>query len=124
MEGKVKDKWEDKPQEVVCHIMTDVPSYEVEDQYGQSCVLHCNRLLIMASEAGVPLCVGVCQVWDRLPSPSPTKPTPGGSDSRIMPQDDVLAITLHQARKTLMGWINGKLQLLLWTSTGASTEGV
>ena len=57
---KIKDRWEDKPHEVVHQIVTDVPSYEVTDQHGQSCILHCNRLLIIMSEAGVPLCMGVC----------------------------------------------------------------
>ena len=33
---KVKDRWEDKPHEVVHQITTDVPSYEVKDQYGHS----------------------------------------------------------------------------------------
>ena len=41
---KIKDRWEDKPYEVVHQIMTDIPSYEVTDQCGQSCVLHCNWL--------------------------------------------------------------------------------
>ena len=31
-------------------------------------------------------------------------------------------VTQHPASKTSLGWINGKLQLLLWTSTGTSTE--
>ena len=40
----------------------------------------------------------------------PVKPTPKGSDNKTMPQeDDGLVITLHQTRKTPLGWINGKL---------------
>ena len=39
---KIKDRWEDKPHEVVCQITRDVPSYEVMDQCRQSCILHCN----------------------------------------------------------------------------------
>ena len=39
---KIKDRWEDETCEVVCQIMTDVPSYEVTDQCGQSCILHHN----------------------------------------------------------------------------------
>ena len=39
---KIKDRWEDEPHEVVHQIMTDIPSYEVMDQCGQSCILHCN----------------------------------------------------------------------------------
>ena len=41
---KVKDRWEDKLYEVVHQVMTDVPSYEVKDQHGNSCVLHCNQI--------------------------------------------------------------------------------
>ena len=39
---KIKDTLEDKPHEVVHQIMTDIPSYEVMNQCGESCVLHCN----------------------------------------------------------------------------------
>ena len=121
-EEDLKDRWEDKPHEVVHYIATDVPLYEVKDQHGHSHVLHHNRLLLIASEAGIPLCVGVHQVQDRCTSPTSVKPTSKGSDSKTTPQeDDGLVITQHQARKTSLGWINGKLQLLLWMSTGAST---
>ena len=119
---KIKDRWEDKPHEVVHQIMTDIPSYEVTDQHRQSCVLHHNQLLI-ASGSGIPLCMGVCQAWDRCTSPTPVKPTPWGSDSKTMPwEDSALAITQCQARKISLGWINGKLWLLLWMFTRASTE--
>ena len=37
---KIKDRWEDKPHDMVCQIMTDIPSYEVMDQCIQSCILH------------------------------------------------------------------------------------
>ena len=120
---KIMDIWEEMPHEVVHQIMTDIPSYEVKDQQRNSCILHHNWLLIIASEAGVILHVVVCQVWDGCTSPTPVKPTPGGSDSKTMPQeDDGLAITQHQAKKTSPGWINRKLWLLPWTSTGPSTE--
>ena len=69
------ESWEDKPHEVVSQIMTEVPSYEVKDQQENSCILHHNWLLLVASEAGISLCVGVCQVWDRCTSPTPVKPT-------------------------------------------------
>ena len=82
---KIKDRWEDKPHKVVHQIMTDVPLYEITDQCRQSCVLHCNQLLLIASEAGFPLCVGVHQVWDRYTSPTLVKPTPRGSDSKTTP---------------------------------------
>ena len=32
------------------------------------------------------------------------------------------AVTHQPTRKASLGWINRKLQLLPWTSTGASTE--
>ena len=70
---KIKDRWEDKPHKVVHQIMTDVPLYKVVDQHGQSCILHHNRLLLIMSETGIPLCVGVCQTWDRCTSPTPVK---------------------------------------------------
>ena len=120
---KIMDIWENKPHEVVHQIMTDIPSYDVKDWHGNSCILHCNQLLLVVSEADIPLCVGVCQVWDGCNSPMPVKPTPRGSDSKTMPQEDNgLVITQCQARRTSLGWINGKLWLLPWTSTGASTK--
>ena len=39
---KIKDRWEDKPHEVVHQIVMDIPLYEVKNQCGQSCILHCN----------------------------------------------------------------------------------
>ena len=120
---KIKDRWEDKPHEVVHEIVTDIPSYEVKDQHENSCILHCNWLLLIVSEAGIPLCVGIHQAWDECTSPTPVRPTPRGSDSKTVPQEDNgLAITQHQARKTPLGWIKGKLQLLPYTSTRTSTE--
>ena len=81
---KIKDRWEDETWEVVHQIMTDVPSYEVMDQCGQSWILHQNQLLIML-ETSVPLCVGVCHALDWCTSPTPDEPTPKGSDSEITP---------------------------------------
>ena len=120
---KIMDRWGDKPYEVVHQIMTDVSLYKGKDQQGNSHVLHHHWLLPIASEAGIPLCMGVCQALDRCTSPIPVRPTPWGSDSKTMPQEDNgLAITQHQAWKTPLGWINGKLWLLLWMPTRASTE--
>ena len=80
-------------------------------------------VLLVASEAGIPLCMGVCQLWDRCTSPTPVKPTSGRSVSKTTQQvDDGLVITQLQARKTSLGWINGKLWLLPWMSTGAPTK--
>ena len=39
---KIKDRWDDKPHEKLHQIMTDIPSYEVINQHGQSCILHHN----------------------------------------------------------------------------------
>ena len=120
---KIKNRWEDKPHEMVHQIATGIPSYKVMDNCGQSCILHCNWLPLIASETGIPLCVGVHQAWDRCTSPTTVKPTPRGSDRETAPQEDHgLAVTQHQANKTSLGWINRKLCLLLWTSTRASTE--
>ena len=120
---KIKDRWEDKPHEVGHQIVTDIPSYEVKDQHGNSCIVHCNWLFLIASDAGIPLYVSVCKVWDGCTFPTPVKPTPRGSDSKTMPQEDNgLVITQHQPRKTSLGWINGKLWLLHWISARASTE--
>ena len=80
---KIKDRCEDKPHEVLCQIMTDVPLYEVTDQCRQSCILHHNQLLLVMSEAGVPLCMGVHQVQDSCTSPIPVKPTPRGVTVRL-----------------------------------------
>ena len=104
---KIKDRWEDKACEVV----------------HQSCILHHSQLLLVPSETGVPLCVGICQAWDWCTSPTPVKPTPKGSGNMIMPWvASGLATTQHQTSKTSLGWINGKLWILPWMSTRASTE--
>ena len=109
--------------EVVHQITSDVPSYKVMDQCRQSHILHWNWLLLVVSEVGIPLCIGVCHAWDRCTSPTPCKPTSKGSEDVIMPQESSgQVVTQCLARKTSLGWINGKLWLLPWMSTGASTE--
>ena len=80
---KIKDRWEDKPHKMVHQITTDIPSYEVKDQHGHSHVLHCKWLLLIVSEAGIPLCVGVCQVWDRCTSPAQSSLLPEGVTARL-----------------------------------------
>ena len=120
---KIRDRWEEETCEVVHQVMMDVPSCEVMDQHGQSCILHQNQLLLVTSDIGVPLCVGVCHAQDRCTSPTPCKPTPKGSEGRMMPQEDSgWVVTQHPANKTSLGWINGKLQLLPWMSNRVSTE--
>ena len=55
--------------------------------------------------------------------PHPIKPTPRGSGSEMTPWvASGLVTTQHQSSQTSLGWINGKLWLLLWTYTRASTE--
>ena len=101
---KRKDRWEDEPHEVVHQILTDVPSYEVTNQHGKSCILHCSWLLVIMSETGIPLCVGVHQAWDRWTSPTPVKANSKVSDNENIPQvDSGLEITQHQASKTFLG---------------------
>ena len=87
---KIRDRWEDEACVVVHQIMTDIPSYKVTDQCGQSCILHWNQLLLIASEVGIPLCVGDHHAWDWCTSPTSVKPTCIGSESRIMPWEHVV----------------------------------
>ena len=70
---KIKDRWEEETWEVVHQIATDIPSYEVTNQHGGSWVLHQNQLLLIASEVGIPLCMGSCHAQDRCTSPTPCK---------------------------------------------------
>ena len=119
---KNKDRWEEDTREVVHQIMTDVPSYKVMDQCGRSCILHQNQLLPIASEVGIPLCIGIHHAQDRCASLTPCKPTTTGGETRMMPQESSgSAVTQCPTSKTSLGWINGKFQLLPWTSTRAST---
>ena len=120
---KIRDRWEDEACEVVCQIMADVPSYKVMDQCRQTCILHQNKLPLIMSEVGIPLCIGVCHTWHRCTSPIPCKLSSKGSEGRMMPPENSgWVVTQCPASKTSLGWINGKLQILPWMSTGASTK--
>ena len=120
---KIRYRWEEETCEVVHQIMTDVPSYEVMDQHRWSWILHQNWLLLIMSEVGIPLCIGVHHAWDRCTSPTPYKPTSKGSEDVMMPQESSgEVVTQCPASKASLGWINGMLQLLLWMSTRSSTE--
>ena len=55
---KIKNRWDEETWEVSRQIAADVPSYEVMNQHGCSRVLHQNQLLLIASEVGIPLCMG------------------------------------------------------------------
>ena len=87
---KIRDRWEDEAFEMVHEIMTDIPFYKVMDQCRQSHILHPNWLLLIVSEVGIPLCVGIHQAQDKCTSPTLVKPTSEGSESRIMPQEHVV----------------------------------
>ena len=103
--------------------MTDVPSYKVTNQCGRSCILHGNRLLLIAPEVGIPLCIGICHAWDMCTNPTPCNPTYTGGETEMMSQENIgSVVTLCPASQTSLGWINGKLQLLPWMFTRASTE--
>ena len=72
---KIKDRWEEETWEVVCQIAAHVPSYEVMNQHRWSRVLNQNQIHLVASEVGVPLCMGSCHTWDRCTSPTSCKTT-------------------------------------------------
>ena len=55
---KIKDMWVEDTWVVVHLMATDIPSYEVTNQHGKSCILHQNQLLLITSEVGIPLCMG------------------------------------------------------------------
>ena len=84
---KIKDRWDEETWEVSRQIVTDVPSYEVMNQHRWSGVLHQNRLLLVASEVGIPLCMGNRHTWYRCTSPTPCKTTSLGGDKMMMPQE-------------------------------------
>ena len=110
---KIKDRWEEVTWEVVHEIATDVPSYEVMNQHRKSHVLHQNRLLLIMSEVGVPLCIGTHHAWDRCTSLTPCKTTSVGGETKLTPQENNgKAVTQRPTSKTSLGWINGKLWLL------------
>ena len=119
----MKDRWEEDTWEVVHQIMTDISSYEVMNQHRRSHILHQNWPLLVTSEVGVPLCTCSCHTQDRCISPTPHKTTSVGDETKWMPQENNgKAVTWGPTSKGSLGWISGKLQLLPWTSTGASTE--
>ena len=120
---KIKDRWEEDTWEVVIQITTDVPSYKVMNQHGRLWVLHWEWLLLVMSEVGIPLCMGNCHTWDRCTCPTPHKTTSVGGEMKWMLQEnDGKVVTQWPISKASLGWKNGKLWLLPWTSTGASTE--
>ena len=110
---KIKDRWEEETWEVVHQIMTDIPSYEVMNQHGRSWVLHQNRLLLIASEIGIPLCMGSHHAWDRCTSPTPCKTTSvRGERKRTSQENNGKVVTQWPTSKASLGWKNGKLCIL------------
>ena len=120
---KIKDGWEEENWEVVHQIMTDIPSYKVTNQQRRSWVLHWNWLLLIASEIGIPLCMGSCHAWDRCTNPTPCKTTSVRGERKRTSQENNGKVVTHQlTSKASLGWKNMKLQLLPWMSTRVSTE--
>ena len=120
---KIKDRWDEETWEVSRQIVTDVPSYKVMNQHRQSQVLHWNWLLLVASEVGIPLCMGNHHTQYRCTSPTPCKTTSLGDDKMMTPQEqNGQAVTQRPTRRASQGWKIGKLWLGSWMSTGASTE--
>ena len=120
---KIKDRWDEETWEVSRKIVADVPSYEMTNQHGQSWVLHQNWLLLIASEVGIPLCMGNHHTQDRCTSPTPCQTTSLGGDEERMPQEKHgMAVIQWPTSKAYLGWKNRKLWLGSSMSTGASTE--
>ena len=93
------------------------------NQHGWSWVLHQNWLLLITSEIGIPLCMGSHHTQDRCTSPTPCKTTSVRGDEKRMPQEkNGKAVTQQPTSKASLGLKNGKLWLILWMSTGASTK--
>ena len=82
---KIKDRWEEDTWEMVHQIATDIPSYEVMDQCRRSYILHQNCLLLVASEVGIPLCIGICHAQHWCTNPTLFKPNSTGGENRMMP---------------------------------------
>ena len=99
---------------------TDIPSYKVMDQHAEGHASSTETdFFSFTSEVGVSLCIGIHHAWDMCTSPTPCKPTSTGGETKMMPQENIGSVdTQCPTSKTSLGWINGKLQLLLWTSTG------
>ena len=102
---KIKDRWEDKPHEVVSdHDRHPLIWSERLAQKFISYITTCSSSL--HQKLAFPcMCMSAKHGTD-VPSPTPVKPTPRGSDSKTQ-EDNGLMITQHQARKISLGWITG-----------------
>ena len=118
---KIMDRWEDKPHEVVHQIMTDVPSYEVKDQQGNSHILHHNWLLLIAPEAGIPFAWVSKKYWTDVPAPPQSSLLPGGvtvrlHHKRMMVWDHPVTVRLHHKR--MMVWWSPSIRLGILPCSG------
>ena len=84
---KIKDRWKEETWGVVHQIATDVPSYEVMNQHRRSWVLHWNWLIV-ASEIGIPLCMGSHHAQDMCTSPTPCKTTSARGERKRTSQEN------------------------------------
>ena len=100
---KIRSRWEEETSKVVHKITTDIPSYEVTDQCRWSCILHQNQLLVV-SDVGIPLCIGVHHVWDRCTGPTPHKPTSEGGEDVMMPLESSGQVVTQCTH--MFGWGN------------------
>ena len=121
---KIKNRWEDKPHKVVCQIMTTFPhmkqktSMEIHASY----IATCSCLIVVRMLAFPCTLVSAKHGMDVPAPPQSSLLLEELTARQCHKKTMVWSITQHQARKTSLGWINGKLQLLPWTSARASTE--
>ena len=79
---KIKDRWEKGLGRWCIKSQLTSPLMKWTNQHGWSWVLHLNRLLLITSEIGVPLCMGSHHTWDWCTSPTPCKTTSTGHGKR------------------------------------------
>ena len=97
----------------------------MEVEQGWSQILYHNQLLLIAPEVerSILLCVDVCTIRAWCTSFTLNDLTPEGSEIEVLPQwADCMVPTLHQASKTPLGWISGKLHVLPVMSAKTSMQ--
>ena len=86
---KIKDRWEEDTWEVVHQIATDIPSYEVTNQHGRSCMSSTKTdSFLLCQRLAFPCVMGNCHTWDRCTSPTPCKTTSVRGEMKWMPQEN------------------------------------
>ena len=83
---KVKDRWEDKPHEVVCQITTDIPLIWNERPTWKVMCPASQLPPTCSVRSWCYLMCGCLPSMGQMYQPTPAKPTHGGSDSKAMPQ--------------------------------------